>query len=79
MSMPTNICCEHAFLVEENTRLKSQVEKELAIKSKKKKNKKKKNKKKKTVSSLPLNAIVYEQEGEKSSNVSGVAPLEKHC
>jgi len=49
MSMPTNICYEHAFLVEENTRLKSQVEKGLAIKSKKKKNKKKKNKKKNSI------------------------------
>jgi hypothetical protein len=69
LTMPTNICCEHAFLVEENTRLKSQVEKGLAIKPKKKK----KNKKKATPS-LPSNAIVYKKEGEKSSNVGGVVP-----
>jgi archaellum component FlaC len=71
LSMPTNICCEHAFLMEENARLKSQVKEGLANHSKKKN--KKKNKKKKVTSSSPLKAIAYEKEGEKSSNIVGIA------
>jgi hypothetical protein len=63
MLMPTNICCEHAFLVEENTGLKSQVQKGLATKSKKKKNRKNKNMKKKTMPAPPSNAIAYEKKG----------------